>query len=99
MASSRLDVERRATPPVISEKPSGVVDNEKEIHSPGFEDERPPKQKNKVWTALRNFYYRLEAQGRVESRGCAPVPYEERTVTTFMDIFSLWFCMSCNPSP
>lgn len=41
----------------------------------------------------------LASQGKVELRGSTPVPYEERTVTRYLDIFSLWFCMSCNPLP
>jgi hypothetical protein len=41
----------------------------------------------------------LDSQGKVELRGSTPVPYEERTVTRYLDIFSLWFCMSCNPLP
>lgn len=41
----------------------------------------------------------LERRGKVELRGSMPVPYEERTVTQYWNIFSLWFCISCNPLP
>jgi len=41
----------------------------------------------------------LEKRGGVELRGCTPVPYENRTVTQYWNIFSLWFCMSCNLLP
>jgi hypothetical protein len=41
----------------------------------------------------------LERHGGVELRGSTPVPYKERTVTQYWNIFSLWFCMSCNPLP
>lgn len=41
----------------------------------------------------------LEKRGAVELRGSMPVPYEERTVTNYVNIFSLWFCMSCNLLP
>jgi hypothetical protein len=41
----------------------------------------------------------LERHGGVELRGSTPVPYEERTVTQYWNIFSLWFTMSCNPLP
>jgi hypothetical protein len=45
------------------------------------------------------FFSRLSKRGGVELRGAIPVPYEERTVTQYINIFSLWFCMSCNPLP
>ncbi|KAF2688975.1 hypothetical protein K458DRAFT_440425 [Lentithecium fluviatile CBS 122367] len=41
----------------------------------------------------------LERCGGVELRGSTPVPYLERTVTQYWNMFSLWFCMSCNPLP
>ncbi|KAH7073984.1 permease for cytosine/purines, uracil, thiamine, allantoin-domain-containing protein [Paraphoma chrysanthemicola] len=41
----------------------------------------------------------LETRGDVELRGCTPVPYEDRTETNYFNIFTLWFCMSCNPLP
>jgi hypothetical protein len=41
----------------------------------------------------------LEKRGDVELRGCTPVPYEERKETNYSKIFTLWFCMSCNPLP
>jgi hypothetical protein len=41
----------------------------------------------------------LETRGDVELRGCTPVSYEDRTETNYFNIFTLWFCMSCNPLP
>ncbi|ORX94820.1 permease for cytosine/purines, uracil, thiamine, allantoin-domain-containing protein [Clohesyomyces aquaticus] len=48
---------------------------------------------------LNGFLAKLASRGGVELRGANPVPYEERTVTQYLNIFSLWFCMSCNPLP
>ncbi|KAF2118701.1 purine-cytosine permease FCY21 [Lophiotrema nucula] len=48
---------------------------------------------------INGFVSRLAARGAVEIRGCTPVPYEERTVTQYFNIFSLWFCMSTNLLP
>jgi hypothetical protein len=41
----------------------------------------------------------LDERADVELRGCTPIPYEERTETNFINIFTLWFSMSCNPLP
>jgi hypothetical protein len=48
------------------------------------------------WRGVLSF---LEKKGDVELRGCTPVPYEDRTETQYSKIFTLWFCMSCNPLP
>jgi hypothetical protein len=48
---------------------------------------------------INGFIARLSKRGQVELRGAIPVPYEERTMTQYINIFSLWFCMSCNPLP
>lgn len=48
---------------------------------------------------FNGFLSKLASRGGVELRGSIPVPYEERTVTQYINIFSLWFCMSCNPLP
>lgn len=47
----------------------------------------------------RGFISVLEKRGDIEFKGCTPVPYEERTETNYFSIFTLWFCMSCNPLP
>ncbi|KAH8723540.1 purine-cytosine permease FCY21 [Phaeosphaeriaceae sp. PMI808] len=47
----------------------------------------------------RGFTSMLEQRGEVEFRGCIPVPYEDRAETNYFSIFTLWFCMSCNPLP
>jgi hypothetical protein len=41
----------------------------------------------------------LDERGDVELRGCTPIPIEERTETNYINIFTLWFSMSCNPLP
>jgi hypothetical protein len=48
------------------------------------------------WRGVLNF---LEKKGDVELRGCTPVPYEDRQEKDYSKIFTLWFCMSCNPLP
>lgn len=58
----------------------------------------PEEPKNKL-TSFHRVLSRLAQRGNVELRGSAPVPYEERTVTRFYDVFSIWFCMSTNPLP
>lgn len=62
----------------------------------GAEIETETKSRN---GGIRGLLSMLASQGTVELRGSTPVPYEERTVTRYLDIFSLWFCMSCNPLP
>ena len=37
--------------------------------------------------------------GRVEVRGIAPIPVKERTVTTTVNVFTLWWSMSINILP
>ncbi|KAF2268941.1 hypothetical protein CC78DRAFT_606803 [Lojkania enalia] len=49
--------------------------------------------------SLTRIFARLDSRGDVELRGCIPVPYEDRTVTQYFNIFFLWFCMSTNPLP
>ncbi|KAF2016684.1 hypothetical protein BU24DRAFT_492727 [Aaosphaeria arxii CBS 175.79] len=51
------------------------------------------------FSLLDTYLAKLDSRGAVEMRGCMPVPIEERTVTQYINIFSLWFCMSCNPLP
>jgi hypothetical protein len=48
------------------------------------------------WRGVLSF---LEKKGDVELRGCTPVPYEDRREMQYSKIFTLWFCMSCNPLP
>ncbi|KAF4120870.1 Purine-cytosine permease or related protein [Geosmithia morbida] len=37
--------------------------------------------------------------GAVELRGAVPIPVEERTCTSFLNIGTLWFCMNANMLP
>lgn len=48
---------------------------------------------------LRGLLDLLARRGDVELQGAMPVPYDERTETNYLNIFTLWFCMSCNPLP
>ncbi len=48
---------------------------------------------------LRGIFNLLARRGDVELQGAVPVPYDERTETNYFNIFTLWFCMSCNPLP
>lgn len=48
---------------------------------------------------LTGVFNLLAKRGEVELRGCTPVPYDERTETNYVNIFTLWFSMSCNPLP
>ncbi|KAF2711135.1 hypothetical protein K504DRAFT_490058 [Pleomassaria siparia CBS 279.74] len=48
---------------------------------------------------VHGFLARLATKGSVELRGSMPVPYQEREMTQYVNIFSLWFCLSCNPLP
>jgi hypothetical protein len=41
----------------------------------------------------------LEKRVGVELRGCQPVPWEKRTVGEYLNVFTLWFSMSCNLLP
>jgi hypothetical protein len=41
----------------------------------------------------------LATKGDLELRGCIPVPIEDRIETNYINIFTLWFSMSCNPLP
>lgn len=55
--------------------------------------------KSKVGEKIDGILAKLSQRGGVEIRGCVPVPYEERDVTSYWNIFSLWFCLSCNLLP
>lgn len=54
------------------------------------------QERLKGWRGVLDF---LEKKGDVEVRGCTPVPDEDRTEVEYSKIFTLWFCMSCNPLP
>lgn len=55
-----------------------------------------PKNKQSM---LDHYLSKIDARGTVEMRGSIPVPLEDRVVTQYFNIFSLWFCLSCNPLP
>lgn len=51
-------------------------------------------------TGLKGLFRKVLTNGTgLEVRGASPVPYEERKVTRYFDVFSLWFCLSVNLLP
>lgn len=78
---------------VLSEKelkPSEEILNKPE------EATKEKQTKPARWTSIRAL---LEKRGDVEFRGCTPVPYDERKETKYLNIFTIWFSISCNPLP
>ena len=87
-----------------------MADNAPDLERPGSEQEmkEPSMYENKIgrdtnasaragaWKKLLNL---LERRGDVEIRGAIPVPYDLRTETKYVNIFTLWFGVSCNPLP
>jgi hypothetical protein len=49
--------------------------------------------------AINGLLAKVAQHGAVELGGSVPVPYKERTVTQYVNIFSLWFSLSCNLLP
>ncbi|KAF2023725.1 hypothetical protein EK21DRAFT_80214 [Setomelanomma holmii] len=72
--------------------------SEKEVRfdEPAMAAEQESTSRRRNWRGVMSV---LERRGDVEFRGCTPVPYEDRTETSYFNIFTLWFCMSCNPLP
>lgn len=66
--------------------------NDVEKYTVEVKAEKPPGH-------LRSLVSRLENHGGIEVKGAEPVPFEDRTVTRYWHVFSLWFCMSCNMLP
>ena len=82
------DIESRASKDEAENVPKmGTKDADVNVKEPG--------RFKGLWSLLS----RLEKRGAVELNGSAPVPYEDRTVTEYFNIFTLWFCLSCNPLP
>ena len=59
----------------------------------------PDRGKASALGGLDGLLNLLAKRGDVELQGAMPVPYDERTETNYFNIFTLWFCMSCNPLP
>lgn len=51
------------------------------------------------WTRIRDLAHKAIVFGRVELRGVAPIPVEERTVDRTINIFTLWWSMNANILP
>jgi hypothetical protein len=62
-------------------------------------DSSPHRGKASRVGGLSGLLNLLAKRGDVELQGAVPVPYDERTETNYSNIFTLWFCMSCNPLP
>ncbi|KAL1878060.1 hypothetical protein VTK73DRAFT_8195 [Phialemonium thermophilum] len=54
---------------------------------------------DKPETGLRGRLVWAAKVGRIEIRGIAPVPFEERTVKRTLNVFTLWWCMNFNILP
>lgn len=63
------------------------------------EDTSPDRGNASRVGGLNGILNLLAKRGDVELQGATPVPYDERTETNYFNIFTLWFCMSCNPLP
>jgi hypothetical protein len=60
------------------------------------QDEPAAHEESSKWSRLTRA---LAQKGDVELQGCIPIPHEDRTETNYLNIFTLWFSMSCNPLP
>lgn len=78
-----------------SEKELGKIQVGKDVSS------TEPRHRGKALRAggLDGLLHLLAKRGDIELQGATPVPYDERTETTYLNMFTLWFCMSCNPLP
>lgn len=87
----------------LNDTESNRIPSEKEMRPPKAQAEKPDMEVTEGKQARaggwRGIMSVLEKRGDVEFRGCTPVPYEDRTETNYFNIFTLWFCMSCNPLP
>jgi hypothetical protein len=79
----------------VAEKPASLDDRKQESASTGSVIETQSVPLN----GFRGFLDKLVKFGRVEIRGIAPIPVEERTVTRTINIFTLWWCMNANILP
>ena len=78
-----------------------VSEKEKETMEHNVEEGKG-EQDAKTYTKggrWRHIVKMLEKRGDVEVRGATPVPADMRNETKYFNIFTLWFCVSCNPLP
>lgn len=52
-----------------------------------------------LWGYLCHYGHKVVVAGRIELQGISPIPVKERTVTKTLNIFTLWWSMSCNILP
>lgn len=79
-------------------------DAEANIHLPieaiqADEANKPTAPPSGLWGHLLYYGHKVIVAGRVELQGISPIPVKERTVTKTLNIFTLWWSMSCNILP
>jgi hypothetical protein len=87
---------------IIGDVESNRAPFEKELKlSEGIPDKsgEVTKAKRSSFVWWRKTKGALEKRVDVEFRGCTPVPYDERIETNYLNIFTIWFSISCNPLP
>jgi hypothetical protein len=80
-------------------KSQEAVESQAEVGKPVMEVTKGHASKDGARGGIMGFLDFLERRGDVEIRGCTPVPYDDRKETNYFKIFTLWFCLSCNPLP
>lgn len=83
------DIESRGAVPEETKRAQVTMSKQEEVAEVG-------QARTGRWNAMTQI---LEKRGDVELRGSMPVPYEDRTETAYLNIFTLWFSMSTNPLP
>src|SRR5689334_665488 len=87
--SAGVDIEKDAAAPGAVRQTSIGSANDKEISK--FQ-EQPAETSSR----RNGILHRLAEFGRVEVRGIAPVPLEERVITKTYNVFTLWWSMNTN---
>lgn len=63
------------------------------------ETNKPTAPPSGLLGKLLYYGHKVIVAGRVELQGISPIPVKERTVTKTLNIFTLWWSMSCNILP
>jgi len=91
-------------------QPAPIADPEKADPSPSNSHRRhdstntghmpsPLESGHSTRSSLSSFLSKAARLGRVELRGIAPIPVEERKVKRTVDVFTLWWCMNADILP
>ncbi|KAK3948275.1 permease for cytosine/purines, uracil, thiamine, allantoin-domain-containing protein [Pseudoneurospora amorphoporcata] len=75
------------------------LDAEANIQPIEADESKPAAPPSGLWGHLCHYGYKVIVAGRVELQGITPIPVKERTVTKTLNIFTLWWSMSCNILP